>query len=876
LSYASGWGRPHQKSGRHATICRLRAYNIHQESDPVPQPAISQRPFWYAAQVGVLAALYLVVAKLSLLLAIPPGYATAVWPPSGLAVAAILLAGNRLWPGVWLGAALANLTVQASGAAALLIGTGNVLEALVAAALIRRLIGVPHRFESGEDVFKFVAVAAAAATLAATIGVSTVAVTGTTRLTDFATNWWTWWQGDLTGIIVFAPLILFWTARPARALSRSKKIEATTCALVLASTGYIIFGSSTTSLGFSPALLLFTFPLIIWAALRFEQLEVAAAITALCAIAVVYTIVGRGPFVSSSVNASLLLLAFASIVAITGFVLSAVVGQRRRAMEALHQARDDLELRVSLRTQELEQANQSLRRDIVVRAKLEDELRRSEEKFRLLVGGIRDYAVFMLDPEGRIATWNEGAESIKGYKADEIIGEHFSRFYPPELIERKVPQMELEVAARVGRFEDEGWRLRKDGTAFWANVIITALFDSSGQLRGFAKVTRDMSERRRVVALEESERRMNEFLAMLGHELRNPLAPIRNALDLMRIRSSGDSTQEWARSVIDRQLTQLTRLVDDLLDVGRISSGKIALHKEPIEINAAVQRAVEASRPLADASGHTLEVRLSPASLAVDGDLTRLSQAVLNLLTNAIKYTPAGGRIEVDVAREGASAVVRVKDTGLGMSSELIPRVFDLFVQGERSLDRSEGGLGIGLTLVKRLVSLHGGTVSARSDGPGCGSEFSISLPALEQSSPPCEPEPAAPVAPARRGSRVLVVDDNRDSADTLAALLEAWGHEVRTFYDGPSAIAAAAEFQPHVVLLDIGLPKMNGYEVAAQLRQSANRRSLILVAFTGYGQDEDRRRVREAGFDHHLVKPLEPASLEKILDSVVADSAAA
>ena len=838
--------------------------------------AISGRPFSYAAQVAVLAALYFAVAKLSLLLAIPPGYATAVWPPSGLAVAAMLLAGNRMWPGVWLGAALANLTVDESGIAASLIGTGNALEAVVGAALIRRVIGVPHRFESGEDVFKFVAIAAAAATVAATVGVSAIVI-GAKGLTDFATNWGTWWQGDLTGIIVFTPLILFWTARPSRALSTSKKIEATLFALVLAAAGYIVFGSGMTSLGFSPALLLLTFPLIIWAALRFEQLEVAAAITALCAIAVVYTIVGRGPFVSTSVNASLLLLlAFVSIVAITGFVLSAVVGERRRAMEAVHQARDELELRVSLRTQELEQANRSLRQDIVVRTKLEDELRRSEEKFRLLVGGIRDYAVFMLDPEGRVATWSEGAESIKGYKAEEIIGQHFSRFYPPELIERKVPQMELEVAARVGRFEDEGWRLRKDGTAFWANVIISALYDSRRQLRGFAKVTRDMTERRRVVALEESERKMNEFLAMLGHELRNPLAPIRNALDLMRIQPTGDSRDEWARSVIDRQLTQLTRLVDDLLDVGRISSGKIALHKEPIHVNAAVQRAIEASRPLADASRHTLDVRFSPEPLSVDGDLTRLSQVVLNLLTNAIKYTPAGGRIEVDVAREGESAIVRVKDTGIGMSPELIPTVFDLFIQGERSLDRSEGGLGIGLTLVKRLVSLHGGTVSVHSDGPGCGSEFAISLPALAQSSAPREPQPAVPVAPAHRASRVLVVDDNRDSADTLAALLEAWGHDVRTLYDGPSAIAAVAEFQPKVVLLDIGLPKMNGYEVAAHLRKSANGRSLILVAFTGYGQDEDRRRVREAGFDYHLVKPLEPVELEKILDSVIADAAAA
>jgi CheY-like chemotaxis protein len=393
-------------------------------------------------------------------------------------------------------------------------------------------------------------------------------------------------------------------------------------------------------------------------------------------------------------------------------------------------------------------------------------------------------------------------------------------------------------------------------------------------LRGFAKVTRDMTERRRVEALERGEREMNEFLAMLAHELRNPLAPIRNALNLMRIKSAGDSTQEWSRNVIDRQLTQLTRLVDDLLDVGRIASGKITLHKEPVEINAAVLRAVESVQPLADARGHTLEVRLARDPLLVDGDLARLSQVVLNLLNNAIKYTPDGGRIEVEVAREAELAMVRVKDTGIGMGADLIPRVFDLFVQGERALDRAEGGLGIGLTLVKRLVMLHGGDILARSEGRGRGSEFVVRLPALAQkpakSWAGCAARPLKP----REHKRVLVVDDNRDSADTMTALLRAWGHEVRTLYDGQSVISIVAEYQPDVVLLDIGIPKISGYDLARQLRQSESSRHIVLVAFTGYGQDDDRRRVREAGFDHHLLKPLEAESLEKIIDSVPARAA--
>ena len=828
-------------------------------------------PVAYALRIGLLAGLYLGVAKLSLLLAIPPGYATAVWPPSGLAVAALLLFGNRMWPGVWLGAALANLMVHSSPSAALLIGTGNALEALAGAALMRRYVGMPRLFRRGEDVFRFAAIAAVASALAATIGVAAIALTARMSYGDAAANWWTWWQGDVTGIIVIAPLLLFWKVRAAENWPVSKRLEATAFALALALAGYVVFGSGMTSAGFSAAMLL-TFPFVIWAALRFDQLEVAATVAALCVMAIAYTITGRGPFAPAG-SPLLLLLAFVSIVALTGLVLSAVVGERRRAMAALREEHSRLEDRVAGRTQELERANRSLQQDIVARTILEDDLRRSEEKFRLLVEGIRDYAIFMLDVGGHIVSWNAGAERIKGYAAAEIIGRHFSCFYPQEALDRKLPQLELEVAAKVGRFEDEGWRLRKDGTAFWANVIITGLFDSAGKLRGYAKVTRDMTERRRVEQLEYGERKMNEFLAMLGHELRNPLAPIRNALDLMRVRPADESMQQWSRDVIDRQLMQLTRLVDDLLDIGRISSGKITLHMEPIELDAVVLRAVEAARPLADARGHSLDLRLAGEPIWVDGDLTRLSQAVLNIVNNAIKYTPEGGRIIVQTTRENALGVVRVIDTGVGMSGELLPTVFDLFVQGERSLDRSEGGLGIGLTLVKRLVTMHGGYVAARSDGANRGSEFEIRL--LTVDPPPSAPE--LPVAmgrdaPLKTRRRMLVIDDNRDSADTLAALLEAWQHEVRTCYDGPSAIAAAADFRPDVVLLDIGLPRMSGYEVAARLRKAEGGRSTILVAFTGYGQDDDRRRVREAGFDYHLVKPLEPAALDKILQSLAGD----
>ena len=821
-------------------------WRVSGESHVLRVPMASALPCF--ARATALAVLYFLVAKVSLLAAIPPGYATSAWPPSGIALAAVLLYGRRISPGIWIGAALANLTVQSSLVAAVMIGSGNVLEALAAAALIQRYIGVPRHFRRGEDVFKFVVVAAAGSTIAATIGTFAIAIVAGLPPTAIATAWWTWWQGDTTGMIVIAPLILTRTVASPTAWTARRKRELIAFAVILLLIGYIAFGSDLTNHVFAPLLLLLTLPLVNWAALRFDQREVTLTIAVLSTMAVGFTVSGHGPLASHSVDASLLqLLLFISAVAATGLSISAIVEERGRAMAALRASRDELEQRVLERTWEL---------------------KRSEETFRLLVEGIQDYAIYMLDPDGRIVSWNKGAERIKGYAADEIIGQHVSRFYTPEGIECNRPQQALALAKAQGRFEDEGWRVRKDGTSFWANIVVTALHDHVGEFRGFAKVTRDMTQPKRIESMEQRERRTNEFLAMLGHELRNPLAPIRNALTLIGIRSADESTKEWSRNVIDRQVTQLTRLVDDLLDVARITSGKIELKKEAVELNAAVLRAVESCRPAAECKHQVLDVETSQEHLLVDGDLTRLSQIVLNLVNNAIKYTADGGRITVGVRQDGDWAVLRVEDTGIGIPADLLPNVFDLFVQGERSLARTEGGLGIGLTIVRKLVALHGGSVAARSDGPGTGSEFIVLLPALDAkqavNESPTTWQPS--VASVRR--RVLIVDDNRDMADTIAALLSAAGHDVRTVYDGLSAVATALEYRPDVVLLDIGLPGISGYEVARRIRSSEHGRPVVLVALTGYGQDEDRRRAREAGFDRHLVKPVVAAALESIVRS--------
>src|SRR6185503_4036073 len=428
-------------------------------------------------------------------------------------------------------------------------------------------------------------------------------------------------------------------------------------------------------------------------------------------------------------------------------------------------------------------------RDLTERREAENRLRESEERFRLMINAVRDYAIFMLDPDGRVASWNEGAERIKGYRPSEIIGQHFSRFYPPDRVAARWPEYELKMARAEGRFEDEGWRIRKDGSRFWANVVITALRDASGVVQGFTKVTRDLTERRRVETLEEEGRQINEFLAMLGHELRNPLASIRNAVAVMGVKAEADPTTSWARQVIERQVRHLGRLVDDLLDVGRITSGKITLRREAVELGAIVSRAVEAARPLHENRHQKLEVDLEGEGAPILGDATRLVQVVLNLLSNSAKYTPEGGHVWVQTRREGHDAVLRVRDDGVGMSPELIPRVFDIFVQGDRSLDRSEGGLGIGLTMVERLVALHGGTVTAHSEGPGKGSEFVVRLPLAEAGS---ALPPSGPPAPARKARRlrVLVADDNQDAGESMSLLLGLWGHDVTTAHDGTTALA--------------------------------------------------------------------------------------
>jgi PAS domain S-box-containing protein len=508
-------------------------------------------------------------------------------------------------------------------------------------------------------------------------------------------------------------------------------------------------------------------------------------------------------------------------------------------------------------------------RDLTERRRHEESLRESEGRFRLLVESLVDYVIVTLDEDGMITSWNSGAERINGYSAAQILGRHFSRLYPPEDIRANKPWRQLAMAREHGRVTDESWRIRGDGTQYWANNVIATLPEAESRRRAFYMVTQDLSERRNAETLADTAQRMHEFIAMLAHELRNPLAPIRNAVALMARCKVEDPLIESMRLIIDRQSQNLTRIVDELLDVNRIARGQFVIEKQSIDLRDVIARAVETSRPLIDAHGHRLHVSIADKPIECFGDPLRLSQVVVNILNNAAKYTPKGGDIWLSAEHLGSRVDLRIRDNGRGIERDAIDRVFDLFMQVDPNSGSALGGLGVGLALVRRIVELHGGGVQALSDGLGRGSEFVVRLPLTIAGA---AAQPVVEVDGASPGSmpmRILVIDDNLDAASSLGLLLQSLGHAVRIANDGPTGIAMALEFSPEIVLLDLGMPVMSGYDVARALRAAGTRYQIVAV--TGWGDDVAKRKAREAGFDHHLVKPVSEAALLELFEAVTA-----
>lgn len=498
------------------------------------------------------------------------------------------------------------------------------------------------------------------------------------------------------------------------------------------------------------------------------------------------------------------------------------------------------------------------------------------ELHRLMTEEIKEVAVFFMDPQGVITVWNRAAEEMKGYTAQDAIGSHLSLLYTDEDKARDRPQHNLDLAREHGFYKEETWRRRKDGGLFWARVALTALRDHSGQLVGYSKITVDLTDhklaeelRHAIDKLKEADTRKDEFLAMLAHELRNPLAPIRAAAELLRIAKLDETRVQKTSEIIARQVSHMTSLVDDLLDVSRVTRGQVQLEKTPLDIGQIVTDAVEQVNPLVRARRHRLTLHLCPDAAMVLGDNKRLVQVIANLLNNAAKYTPEGGNILLKCEVQGAKVLLSVIDDGIGMEPELAARAFDLFAQAERTPDRSSGGLGLGLALVKSLVVLHGGTVECASAGQRKGSRFTVCLPLLP---PPAQGLPRQKAGRSwqpQKPLRVMVVDDNADAAEMMAMFLEAAGHQVLVEHSASRALERARAETPDVCLLDIGLPEVNGNELAQRIRTQPETANAVLIAVTGYGQAQDRQDALAAGFRHHLVKPVDPAKLVALLAEI-------
>jgi signal transduction histidine kinase/integral membrane sensor domain MASE1/CheY-like chemotaxis protein len=839
-----------------------------------------RRALGTAAVIGGVALAYFAAARLGLSLAFVAEQVSVIWPPTGIAITALVVFRRRAAAGVFAGAFVANATVGEPLAAAAGIAAGNTLGALLGFFLLRKA-GFSRHLERIWDVFALLGLAGAVASAAsATLGVSTLCLTGLHPWAAFRSLWWVWWLGDLMGVVLIAPVLLTLPAR-----TRWPAVNAGEAALLftlLSVVTLVVFAGRVPTVPGASQLAYAVFPIVIWAALRFRQRETAAAIALIAGIAVWGTFRGYGPFVGRDLHHSLVLLQiFMAVIAGTGLVLAAAIAERRTAER--RRAADYSVAQLLAESATLEAAAPRILRTVCECLEWDvGAIWTVDERERLVCREVwhgprvsaprfvqatreRSFEIGVGLP-GRV--WQTGEPR---WIADVVWDANFPR---------------APVAAAEGLHAGFGFPIRLGAEVlgvveFFSSEIrqpdadLLRMFATMGaQIGHFLERRRVEAERTHLLAeLRRASQAKDEFLAVLGHELRNPLAPLRSALEVLRARGWPDQVAQRMGEVMDRQLRHMVRLVDDLLDVSRITRGRIELRRERVDLGEVAARVAEAVRPLVEERGLQLAVSRPDEPLAVHADATRLDQVAANLLHNAARYTGPGGRIAVRVFPQAEQAVLRVEDTGIGIPPEMLERIFEPFVQAPRpsqaGAQPSAQGLGIGLTLVRSLVEMHEGSVRAHSPGPGHGSTFEVRLPrAAEAAAETARGGKAgASVPPAAvRARRVLLLDDNVDGAESLALVLRQRGHEVVAVHDGRAALAEAGRAAFDVGLLDIGLPDgMDGYEVARRLR-ALEAGPRVLIALTGFGQEEDQRRSREAGFSHHLVKPVDPRELEQLL----------
>jgi PAS domain S-box-containing protein len=784
--------------------------------------------------------------------AILPDTGISVWPPAGLFLATLILTDRRSWWWWVLGALAAELLANAlwfrNGlVVAVVLNAGNALCAVAGAWLVQRFSRAPVRLETLREVLCLIVLGAVVApVLAATVGAATLAWS---EGQPFAKAWMLWWSGDAAGVLLVAPLLLVglqsWKER-AR-LSGARVVEAALLALALLAVAAF-------SLGGRLPLAYIVMPPLLWAAIRFEFRGALVALVLLALMSAVFNGAGAGPFAitqaSSPRQQQLTLQLFLAVSALSALVVAAIARQQRMTLQALTAANEQLEDNVARRT---------------------TELHKSEQRFGALTDSL-PLIVWAHDAQGKLEFVNPAYERFFGVTEAQVLGEGWQPLLHPDDAAAYVGA--YEAAHRERReFKATARARRADGA--WRYVASHGVprFSETGDFVGMIGSSPDVTGRvEHEQALASDSQRKDDFLAMLAHELRNPLAPIRNASRLLAVAASNDAVVARASAIIDRQSAQLSRLVDDLLDVSRVANGKVLLQRAVHDVADIVRAGVECVRAQADDKQQQLELHLPAAgALLVDGDAARLTQVVGNVVGNAVKYTSEGGHIDVTLRAapdtDDALEIV-VADDGPGIDASLLPQVFDLFVQGQTSIVRAGGGLGIGLAMVRQLVELHGGSVAAHSDGAGRGARFTICLPTAVPLAHDKSSAPKAPAAAQTQRRRVLIVDDNADAADSLAMVLRLDGHEVTVCADGASGLAMAREQVFDAVLLDIGLPVVNGYEVARSLRAGGASRAARLIAVTGYGQPEDRARTASAGFDAHCVKPVDLAELTELVQS--------
>ena len=761
-----------------------------------------------------VAAVYFVAAKFGLSLAHDTRQVTAVWPPTGIAIAAILLFGFRVWPAILAGAFLVNaFSFEPLGTAAG-IGVGNTLEAVTAAWLLRRVVGFGRAFTGSKDAFAFITLASLLAPIvSATIGTTALCLGGVVPWTTYGRVAMLWWTGDALGALVIAPLILSWSASP---LPRRPWAiaEAGLLATGLLLVGMLVFGSATAMIPPGYPFKYAVFPFVLWSAYRFGMRGATTTTLVISAMAITAAVREPSAVSAGSPDDRLLLLQlFMAVVAITGLVFGALTAERDRAEAGLRRAYDEMEARVEARTSDLARTNRALTAVIEGHRHTLEQLRMRDRQFAE-AQALAHIGSWEWDIETDTVTWSDELFRLYGLEPQSIqvdYAEFLSRVHEAD--------REL-VRASVGRAHTEGSAFSHDHRVVWPDGSIHWLHgqgrvirDVEGRPVTMAGTSQDISRRRehevalqgardeleirvaeRTEALLVANRTKDEFLATLAHELRNPLAPIRNAVEAMRLQEHRVPEFAHLLAIVERQVENIVRLIDQLLDISRVEHGKIDLQLRTLDLSDVVRRSIETCAPQIREHEHALEMSFPVDPVLVEADPLRLEQVTVNLLTNAVKYTPPGGRIRLSVERASDRAVFRIADTGVGIEPRILAHVFDLFVQAEQGLDRSRGGLGIGLTLVRRLVEMHGGTVSASSAGIGQGSEFVVSLPV---STAGREIAQAAIVEPDRHQvhgngacHRVLVIEDHPENRGTLEELLSLAGHDVQVTPTAPKACA--------------------------------------------------------------------------------------